>query len=208
MEEIPLWSFPFLNFNNKFLDLFETMLCGLLKIMKKELIAEQVLFLGLFALTLIQPKMTTAETAPSSPIYGPPNYAKLFERPPLDPPLPKVLKMPWECNVEALECTEENVKAAIEVAAANQGVSERLLMCISHNEARFNSYEVSDTNDHGPFQFHVNDPIWFRPYHWTMMDITPWAGHSYYEPLASAEAAAWLIKNGRGNQWTTFDLCT
>ncbi|MBI2020517.1 transglycosylase SLT domain-containing protein [Candidatus Daviesbacteria bacterium] len=119
---------------------------------------------------------------------------------------------PWECNMEERECTENHVKAAIKFAANQYGVSQSLLECIAQHESNFNPYKVSKTNDHGAFQFHLNSADKYHPTAWTMMDITPYKGQSFYDPFASANATAYLIANGittpETGGWTTYRLCT
>lgn len=178
-----------------------------MRIEAKQILVKNTIALGLYLLSFSQPKTVISEEWGPLLDY-PPTPVQVIERPPLDPPK---IKLPWECNVTAFECTEEHVQAAIVIAAKDHGVSQRLLECLSEAESHQNPYKISRTNDHGPFQFHENEPVPWRPYYWTMMDITPFADHSVYEPYGSAQATAWLIKSGRTTSdkggWTTFGLC-
>jgi hypothetical protein len=130
---------------------------------------------------------------------------------PIPTPDQSAQPQPWECDVAAHECTGDNIRAAIEFVSQDQSISARFLTCLVQAESQFDPYNISRTNDHGPVQFHLNPADRYHSQPWTLMDTTPWAGNSVYDPLPSVSAAAWLINRGvtdiAHSGWSTYPQC-
>jgi len=89
--------------------------------------------------------------------------------------------------------SKKEVLDIIEQVAQRKGIASEDFLRFAHIETggRFNERAHNDKTDaKGLFQF--------LPGTWA---TTPWAGYSIYDPVANANAAAWMWSVGRRGEW-------
>jgi hypothetical protein len=89
------------------------------------------------------------------------------------------------------EWTEERVVAAIRAAARTHGQSEEDMVRVARCESVLDPRAVNPAGPyHGLFQF--------LPSTWA---TTPYADEDVFDPVANANAAAWMWQQGRRHEW-------
>ncbi len=95
----------------------------------------------------------------------------------------------------------DDMQDLVAQAALDEGASPGVLVCMAWRESRMDPNAVSPWGDLGLMQFHR------QAGGWTLMQLTPWADASPFDPDAAAHAAAWLIVRGYGPRWSTYWGC-
>jgi soluble lytic murein transglycosylase-like protein len=107
----------------------------------------------------------------------------------LSVPVPEVRRLGTRTPTGAAE-----IEAIIRDAAAAHGVDPEQLVRVGYCESRFNPGAYNASGAAGLFQF--------MPGTWAANSVRAgYAGASVYDPVASANVAAWMFARGQSYQW-------
>lgn len=113
-------------------------------------------------------------------------------------PVPSPVEAKHGCDTRACQqrvakkqCSQKRVIPCIRRAALHHRVNFRMLLRKARCESRLNPYAVGFRIHRGLFQFNF-------PGTW---GTTPYRRHDPFRAKWNALAAAWMHKQGRGNEW-------